>query len=107
MGHGPVPAIEKLLRRHGLGVKDIDYWEINEAFAAVTLHTERQLGIDRARTNLHGGAISIGHPPGVTGIRMTHTAVQHLRATGGGRAVMAMCLGSGQGMAVLIESIDA
>ena len=104
MGHGPVPAIEKLLNRHGLKVGDIDYWEINEAFAAVTLHVERQLGVDRARTNLYGGAISIGHPPGVTGIRMTHTAIQHLQARGGGRAVMAMCLGSGQGMAVLIES---
>jgi acetyl-CoA acetyltransferase family protein len=106
MGHGPVPAIGKLLARHGLGVADIDYWEINEAFAAVTLHTEAQLGIDRARTNLYGGAISIGHPPGVTGVRMTHTAIQHLTARGGGRAVMAMCLGSGQGMAMLIESCD-
>ncbi len=103
MGHGPVPAIEKLLRRHGLGVGDIDYWEINEAFAAVTLHVERQLGVPRERTNLYGGAIAVGHPPGVTGIRMTHTAIQHLQSVGGGRAVMAMCLGSGQGMAVLIE----
>jgi acetyl-CoA acetyltransferase family protein len=104
MGHGPVPAIQKLLQRHGLTVGDIDYWEINEAFAAVTLHVEQQLGVSRQRTNLYGGAISIGHPPGVTGIRMTHTAIQHLRSIGGGRAVMAMCLGSGQGMAVLIES---
>ncbi len=104
MGHGPVPAIAKLLDRHGLKVGDIDYWEINEAFAAVALHVERQLGVHRACTNLYGGAISIGHPPGVTGIRMTHTAIQHLQARGGGRAVMAMCLGSGQGMAVLIES---
>ncbi len=106
MGHGPVPAIEKLLTRHGLAVADIDYWEINEAFAAVTLHVEAQLGIPRDRTNLYGGAISIGHPPGVTGIRMTHVAIQHLRQRGGGRAVMAMCLGSGQGMAMLIESCD-
>jgi acetyl-CoA acetyltransferase family protein len=106
MGHGPVPAIQKLLARHGLRVQDIDYWEINEAFAAVTLHTEAQLGIPRDRTNLYGGGISVGHPPGVTGVRMTHTAIQHLRARGGGRAVMAMCLGSGQGMAMLIESCD-
>ncbi len=106
MGHGPVPAIRKLLARHGLAVADIDYWEINEAFAAVTLHTEAQLGIPRDRTNLYGGAISIGHPPGVTGVRMTHTAIQHLLRRGGGRAVMAMCLGSGQGMAMLIESCD-
>lgn len=106
MGHGPVPAIRKLLERHRLRVADIHYWEINEAFAAVTLHTEAQLGIERSRTNLYGGAISIGHPPGVTGVRMTHTAIQHLRARGGGLAVMAMCLGSGQGMAMLIESCD-
>lgn len=106
MGHGPVPAIEKLLKRHGLAVADIDYWEINEAFAAVALHVERQLGVPRARTNLYGGAISIGHPPGMTGVRMTHTAIQHLQRRGGGRAVAAMCLGSGQGMALLIEAID-
>jgi acetyl-CoA acetyltransferase family protein len=106
MGHGPVPAIRKLLARHGLSADNIDYWEINEAFAAVTLHTEAQLGIPRDRTNLYGGAISIGHPPGVTGVRMTHTAIQHLLQRGGGRAVMAMCLGSGQGMAMLIETCD-
>jgi acetyl-CoA acetyltransferase family protein len=102
MGHGPVPAIQKLLQRAQLRIADIDYWEINEAFAAVNLHVESQLGVPRERTNLYGGAISIGHPPGVTGVRMTHTAIQHLRARGGGRAVMAMCLGSGQGMAMLI-----
>jgi acetyl-CoA C-acetyltransferase len=106
MGHGPVPAIAKLLARHDLRVADIDYWEINEAFAAVNLHVERQLGVDRNKTNLYGGAIAIGHPPGVTGVRMTHTAIQHLEQRGGGRAVMAMCLGSGQGMALLIESLD-
>jgi acetyl-CoA acetyltransferase len=106
MGHGPVPAISKLLSRHGLEVGDIDYWEINEAFAAVNLHVEASLGIARDRTNLYGGAISIGHPPGLTGVRMTHTAVQHLQQRGGGRAVMAMCLGSGQGMAMLVEAVD-
>lgn len=106
MGHGPVPAIQKLLQRHDLTVADIDYWEINEAFAAVALHVERQLGVPRARTNLYGGAIAVGHPPGVTGVRMTHTAIQHLAQSGGRRAVMAMCLGSGQGMALLIEAID-
>jgi acetyl-CoA C-acetyltransferase len=106
MGHGPVPAISKLLSRHGLTMDDIDYWEINEAFAAVNLHVERSLGISRDRTNLYGGAISIGHPPGLTGVRMTHTAIQHLQQRGGGRAVMAMCLGSGQGMAMIVEAVD-
>ena len=105
MGAGPVPAITRLLARTGLGVADIDYWEINEAFAVVNLHAEAQLGIPRARTNLYGGGISIGHPPGATGIRMTITAMHHLADTGGRYAVISMCLGSGMGMATLIENL--
>jgi acetyl-CoA acetyltransferase family protein len=104
MGIGPVPAIETLLKRNQLGVADIDYFEINEAFAVVNLHAERQLKISRDKTNLYGGGISIGHPPGATGIRMTMTAIQHLEATGGRYAVISMCLGSGMGMATLIEN---
>ncbi len=105
MGAGPVPAIAKLLARNGLAVSDIDYWEINEAFAVVNLHAEAQLGIPRTRTNLYGGGISIGHPPGATGIRMTITAMHHLADTGGRYAVISMCLGSGMGMATLIENL--
>ena len=105
MGAGPVPAITRLLERTGLSVADIDYWEINEAFAVVNLHAEAQLGITRARTNLYGGGISIGHPPGATGIRMTITAMHHLADTGGRYAVISMCLGSGMGMATLIENL--
>ena len=105
MGAGPAPAIGLLLEKHGLGVADIDYWEINEAFAVVNLHVEREHGIPRERTNLYGGGISIGHPPGATGIRMTITAMHHLVDTGGQRAVIAMCLGGGQGMATLIERV--
>jgi acetyl-CoA acetyltransferase family protein len=105
MGCGPVPAIQALLRRTGLRIEDIDYWEINEAFAAVSLHAERQLGVPRSRTNLYGGGISIGHPPGATGVRMMITAMQHLREAGGRRAVVSMCMGAGQGMAVLIEAV--
>ena len=105
MGAGPVPAITKLLQRAGLRVADIDYWEINEAFAVVNLHAEAQLGIARARTNLYGGGISIGHPPGATGLRMTITAMHHLADTGGRYAVISMCLGSGMGMATLIENL--
>jgi len=105
MGAGPVPAITRLLERTGLSVADIDYWEINEAFAVVNLHAEAQLGIPRARTNLYGGGISIGHPPGATGIRMTITAMHHLADTGGRYAVISMCLGSGMGMATLIENL--
>lgn len=106
MGCGPVPAIRKLLERQSLTVGDIDYWEINEAFASVNLHAEAQLGISRDITNLYGGGISLGHPPGATGIRMTITAMQHLAMTGQRRAVISMCMGAGQGMAVLIEALS-
>jgi acetyl-CoA acetyltransferase family protein len=105
MGHGPVPAIRKLLDRQGLSVGDIDYFEINEAFAVVNLHAERQLGIPRDLHNLYGGGISLGHPPGLTGVRMTMTAMHHLADTGGRYAVLSMCLGAGQGMAMLIENL--
>ena len=106
MGAGPVPAIAKLLERVQLKVADIDYFEINEAFAVVNLHAEKQLGISRDITNLYGGGISIGHPPGATGIRMTITAMHHLAATGGRYAIISMCLGSGMGMATLIENLQ-
>ncbi|MBO6565683.1 MAG: thiolase family protein [Pseudomonadales bacterium] len=106
MGHGPVPAIEKLLARTGLTVDDIDYFEVNEAFAVVNLHVEAQLGIPRDKHNLYGGGISVGHPPGVTGLRMAMNGVQHLRETGGRYAILSMCLGAGQGLAMLIENVD-
>lgn len=106
MGSGPVPAIAKLLDRNDLKVGDIDYFEINEAFAVVNLHAERQLGIPRDVTNLYGGGISIGHPPGATGVRMTITAMHHLADTKGRYAVVSMCLGAGQGMAMLIENLS-
>jgi acetyl-CoA acetyltransferase family protein len=105
MGAGPVPAIARLLERAGLGVDDVDYFEINEAFAVVNLHAEARLGIPRDRTNLYGGGISIGHPPGATGIRMTITAMHHLAATRGRYAVVSMCCGAGQGMATLVENL--
>ena len=106
MGCGPVPAIANLLKRRQLTVDDIDYFEINEAFAVVNLHTEAELGIPRDRTNLYGGGISIGHPPGATGVRMALTAMDHLQDSGGRLAVLSMCLGAGQGMAVLIERLS-
>jgi acetyl-CoA acetyltransferase family protein len=105
MGIGPVPATEKLLQRTGLSVGEIDYFEVNEAFAVVNLHAERELGISRDKTNLYGGGISVGHPPGATGVRMTMTAMHHLQATGGRFALLAICLGAGQGMAMLIENL--
>jgi acetyl-CoA acetyltransferase family protein len=105
MGAGPVPAIRTLLTRNQLSADAIDYFEINEAFAVVNLHAERELGISRDRTNLYGGGISIGHPPGATGLRMTITAMHHLADTGGRHAVISMCLGSGMGMAALVENL--
>ena len=104
MGSGPVPAIQRLLAQRQLKVADIDYFEINEAFAVVNLHAERELGIPRERTNLYGGGISLGHPPGATGLRMTMTAMHHLADTGGRYAIISMCLGSGMGMATSIEN---
>ncbi|GAY21941.1 thiolase family protein [Sphingobium fuliginis] len=105
MGAGPVPAIAKLLERQSLTVGDIDYWEINEAFAVVNIHAEIQLGIPHEKTNLYGGGMSIGHPPGATGIRMTLTAIDHLQDSGGRFAIISMCIGGGQGMATLIERL--
>lgn len=105
MGHGPVPAIRGLLEKRGLRISDIDYFEINEAFAVVNIHAERELGIPRDAHNLYGGGISLGHPPGLTGVRMCMTAVEHLHVTGGRHAILSMCLGAGQGMAMLIERV--
>ncbi|MEM7268076.1 MAG: thiolase family protein [Pseudomonadota bacterium] len=105
MGHGPVPAIQALLEKTGLALSVIDYFEVNEAFAAVNIHVEQQLGVPRDVHNLYGGGISLGHPPGVTGVRMALTAMQHLEDAGGGRAILSMCLGAGQGMAMLIETV--
>ncbi|MDC2964374.1 thiolase family protein [Gammaproteobacteria bacterium] len=105
MGHGPVPAIRELLERTGLKIEDIDYFEINEAFAVVNLHAEKQLGIPRHKHNLYGGGISVGHPPGVTGLRMAMNGMQHLSETQGRYAVLSMCLGAGQGLAMLIERV--
>ena len=105
MGHGPVPAIRELLERTKLKIEDIDYFEINEAFAVVNLHGEKQLGIPRDKHNLYGGGISVGHPPGVTGLRMAMNGMQHLNETKGRYAILSMCLGAGQGLAMLIERV--
>jgi acetyl-CoA C-acetyltransferase len=105
MGHGPVPAIRQLLEKRAMKISDIDYFEINEAFAVVNLHAERHLGIPRDLHNLYGGGISVGHPPAVTGLRMAMNAVEHLKEKGGRYAILSMCLGAGQGMAMLIEAV--
>ncbi|UUX52004.1 thiolase family protein [Nisaea acidiphila] len=106
MGCGPVPAIRALWEKRGMKASDIDYYEINEAFAVVNLHAEKELGISRDVTNFYGGGISIGHPPGATGVRMTITAMHHLQESGQRYACISMCMGAGQGMSVLIENLN-
>ncbi|MEW6758335.1 MAG: acetyl-CoA C-acetyltransferase [Acidobacteriota bacterium] len=104
MGFGPVPAIGKLLSAEGLTVKDIDLFEVNEAFAAQYLACEKALGLDRERTNVNGGAIALGHPLGATGARLTLTLLWEMRRRGARLGVASACIGGGQGMAVLLEA---
>jgi acetyl-CoA acetyltransferase family protein len=103
MGIGPVPATRKALEKAGLGLKEIDLIEVNEAFAAQYLAVERDLGLDRDRVNVNGGAIALGHPLGCTGAKLTATALYELRRRGGKYAVVTMCIGGGQGAAGLFE----
>ena len=107
MGIGPAPATKKLLERHGLKVADVQVFELNEAFAAQALAVTRQLGLadDAAHVNPNGGAIAIGHPLGASGARIVLTAARQLIATGGRYAVATMCIGVGQGIALLVERV--
>ncbi|PZR04542.1 MAG: acetyl-CoA C-acyltransferase [Archangium gephyra] len=103
MGIGPVPAVRKLLAKNKLEVKDIDVFELNEAFAAQSLYCIRELGIDPAKVNPNGGAIAMGHPLGVSGTRMTGTLLRELKRRGGKYGVVTMCIGGGMGAAALFE----
>jgi 3-oxoadipyl-CoA thiolase len=107
MGIGPAPATRKLLARNGLELGSIDLIELNEAFAAQALAVLRQLGLpdDADHVNPHGGAISLGHPLGMSGARLAMTAVNALETRGGKRAIATMCIGVGQGIAALIERV--
>lgn len=105
MGIGPVPAVEALLKRTGLGVEDFDVIESNEAFAAQALAVNKGLGLDPARVNPNGGAIALGHPVGATGAILTVKAMHELERTGGSRALITMCIGGGQGIALAIERV--
>jgi acetyl-CoA C-acetyltransferase len=103
MGIGPVFAVPKLLKRHGLTVDDIDIWELNEAFASQCLYSRDRLGIDPAKYNVNGGSISIGHPFGMTGARCTGHILQEGKRRGARWGVVTMCIGGGQGGAGLFE----
>jgi len=107
MGIGPVPATEKLLQRLDLAIDDFDILEINEAFAAQALACTRQLGLadDDPRINPRGGAIALGHPLGMSGARLAITALDQLQTGGGKLALCTMCIGVGQGIAIVIESL--
>ena len=107
MGIGPVPAVQKLLAQTGLKITDFDVIELNEAFAAQGLAVLRSLGLpdDAEHINPHGGAIAYGHPLGMSGVRLTLTAARQLKRTGGRRALVTMCIGVGQGIALAIERV--
>ena len=108
MGIGPVPAVEKLLKQTGLTLDQIDVIELNEAFAAQSLAVLRELGLpdDDARVNPNGGAIALGHPLGMSGTRLVMTAMKELKRRNGKYAICTMCVGVGQGVALLLENIN-
>ncbi|MFC8507952.1 thiolase family protein [Streptomyces sp. NPDC057411] len=102
---GVIPATEKVLRRAGLGLADIDLFEINEAFASVVLAWQQETGADPAKVNVHGGAIALGHPLGASGTRLTTTLVHALRARGGRYGLQAMCEAGGLANAMIVEAM--
>jgi acetyl-CoA C-acetyltransferase len=105
MGLGPIGAVRRLLEKTGLGVEDIDLWELNEAFASQSIACIRELGLDTARVNVNGGAIALGHPIGCTGARVTTTLIHEMKRRDARRGVAAMCIGGGMGIAGLVERV--
>ena len=103
MGIGPVPATRKALAQAGLALAEIDLIEVNEAFAGQYLAVEKELGLERARTNVNGGAIALGHPLGATGTRLVLTVLMELRRRGGRYGLATACIGGGQGIAMIVE----
>jgi acetyl-CoA C-acetyltransferase len=106
MGLGPVEASKQALARAGMTVGDMDLVEINEAFAAQVIPSYRDLGIDIDKLNVHGGAIAVGHPFGMTGARITGTLLNGLRTVDGTFGLETMCVGGGQGMAMVLERLS-
>jgi acetyl-CoA C-acetyltransferase len=105
MGIGPVPAVENLLAKTGLGINDFDVIESNEAFAAQALAVNKGLGLDASKVNPNGGAIALGHPIGATGALITVKALYELERIGGSKALVTMCIGGGQGIAIALERL--
>ena len=106
MGMGPVPAVRKVLERARLKLDDIDLFELNEAFASQSLAVSRELGLDPAKVNIHGGAVALGHPIGASGARVLTTLVYALRAKKLRYGVASMCIGGGMGIAMAVESLN-
>ncbi|MFQ6606454.1 MAG: thiolase family protein [Fidelibacterota bacterium] len=106
MGLGPVGAIRKLLKKTNLDIEDIDLWEINEAFAVQMLACQRELGIASERLNIHGGAVALGHPLGMSGLRLAVTLAHSLVAKEKQRGIAALCVGHGQGVAMFLEKVN-
>jgi acetyl-CoA acetyltransferase family protein len=107
MGLGPIPATRKVLERTGLKLSDIDLVELNEAFAAQSIACIRELKLDTAKVNIYGGAIALGHPLGASGARILATLAHALKRTGGRYGLATMCIGVGQGIAMIIENVTS
>jgi acetyl-CoA acetyltransferase len=103
MGIGPAPATRKALEAAGIALRDIDVIEVNEAFAGQYLAVEKELGLDRERTNVNGGAIALGHPLGATGTRLLLTTLLELRRRKGTYGLATACIGGGQGIAMIVK----
>ena len=102
---GPSDAAEKALKRAGMKVGDIDLFELNEAFAAMSLAVHDQLGLDPERVNVHGGAIALGHPIGATGARILVTLINALQTRGAKRGLAGLCIGGGEATAMVVELV--
>jgi len=105
MGLGPIPATQKVLKRAGLTIGQIDLVELNEAFAAQAIACIRELKLDPAKVNIYGGAIALGHPLGATGARILTTLVHALHRTKSRYGLCAMCIGVGQGISMVVERV--
>ena len=105
MGIGPAPAIRQALKKADLKLEDMDRVEVNEAFASQYLAVEKELGLDRNKTNVNGGAISIGHPLGASGARVVLTLMYELKRNNFKYGVASLCIGGGQGIAAVIENV--